>query len=323
MVNIMKKDIEDNEESPKTFKDTRTYRIIGTLKKNLKEDKWYLASFIITIIFLLIGCFLKVREAEGIYTPKNENAENTTETKENDSVASATTAEKTEELDVSNYVGYYTHTYTLTSKINLTTTCSIDSYEIIYQIKKDNTINKYLNNTCLGVILLVNDKLNYVTSSGARYIGSSSTNFLFGNGSIKEVDGDTFKIDETITNLKENKKLDTINITNYPNNIALISQSNIYLIKGNSIIFNLNEEYPSTENTLSQRIYNKDTTYYYIQFLAKEDSCLKNNTDDEYYNIYSISYNYEENNFDISIYKTRNVSEGCQSISSDIQELNN
>jgi len=70
---MVKENLEDSDKIPDLFKNTSTYRIIMALKKNLKENKWYLISFIITVVFLVLACFFKVREADGIYSSESSD----------------------------------------------------------------------------------------------------------------------------------------------------------------------------------------------------------------------------------------------------------
>ncbi len=327
-----------NKEKEKKKKNNGTYLFIRAFMTKIREDKVYFFSFIITIAFLGIFSFNKLKETEGYYDKKENSAtsekgvtptvdtnlnNNTSENEEN--------KEKEEELDISTYVGIYSRDITMSSPVVLSDTCSISSYKLVYQIKKDKSITKYLINDCLGTIKIWDDDLVYVESSGAKYISANGINYLFSATNMREVDGETYKKDDSIESLKVNQKLKNVDISFDNDNILLMTNSDLILLKGNVIVYQLSENYENNGGNLDKLVY-KDSgmTYRFIVFNNKEDKvCYTEEeiaatdfADGDLYKIYSIKYNSEKENFDSAEELVSRVkSAGCDVYEEDLKLL--
>ena len=91
-----------------------------------------------------------------------------------------------DKLDVTNYVGYYVKSYKLNKKIKYDNTCEFTNYDLVYEIKKDNTINRYMVNECVGTVLIYSDKLGYVKNEKTRNIGTKSYIYVFNNNKLTQ-----------------------------------------------------------------------------------------------------------------------------------------
>ena len=316
----------DNKElkEEKKIRENRTYLFFKAFFNNLKSNKLYFLSFVITIFTIVFFSVTKVQEAEGLYseTKKNPNTPATPVVNQNK------TDEKVpvnEEVDMSDYIGIYSREVTLSNPLTIGETCEISSYKFVYQIKKDKSITKYLVNDCLGTIKMWSDKAAYVSSGGAKYISANKINYLFSPTNMKEVDGETYPSDSTITTIKENKNKD-LDVYFYGDNIVVNDKNNLLLIKGNTVSYNLNEMYPSNGGELKQRVYKAGATnqFNFIVFNNNEEvSCYTDGSDDTLvYTIYSIKYNTSTNSFgEAKKILSRNKSDKCDNYEDDIKIL--
>lgn len=284
--------------------------------------------------FLVVFSFSKLKNTEGYYD--RQKSTETTETATptvNPPVSNPTSDKKpstNEEVDIASYVGIYSRTVTPTAPLKLSDTCTISEYQVIYQIKKDKTITKYLYNECLGTIKMWSDELSYVSSGGARYISANNVNFLFATNSMKEIDGETYKIDESITTLRESKKEKNTEITFYDNNIIIKTPNDLILLKGATISYQLSQKY-TINNRKEQTVYKSDTedTYNFIVYEEENKNCYtkeeieaKEFVDGPIYTIYSIKYNTEKGLFDTEKeIVSRQKSDGCDSLNADLEIL--
>ena len=250
------------------------------------------------------------------------------------------------EVDVSDYIGIYSREVKLTEPITLNETCKIESYKFLYQVKKDKTITKYFMNDCAGTIKMWSDKASYVSSGGAKYISANKISYLFSPTSMKEVDGETYNIDNSITTIKENTNKDN-EVYFYDDNIVIKDKTNLVLLKGNTVLYNLNSNYIAFGNinnytrldftitannggNVETRVYKAGATnqFNFIVFSnndSKNNCYTEFNEDDEdslVYTIYSIKYNTSSNNFDeAKKILSRNKSEKCDNYEDDLKNL--
>lgn len=120
--------------------------VVSSLIQKLKEDKLYFICFVITIFAFVVFSANKVKEAEGVV---NKHSNNKTQ------VVNKTLDDK---LDVTKYVGYYVKNYKLNKPLNYSS-CEVTNYDYVYEIKKDNSINRYIVNECFGTVLITSDTL--------------------------------------------------------------------------------------------------------------------------------------------------------------------
>ncbi len=325
----MKKiNLNEEEKKEKTIKENRTYLFFKVFFTNLKENKLYFLSFFITIFTIVFFSVTKVQEAEGLYgNDKDKVTGNTPATPVVDQNLNKPETTPTDEVvDMSDYIGIYSREVKLTIPLTLNETCTIDSYKFVYQVKKDKSITKYLVNDCLGTVKMWSKKASYVSSGGAKYISANKINYLFGQNSMKEVDGETYNIDNNLTTIKE-KMNENINVYFYGDNMVINDNLHLVLVKGNTINFNLDDTYPNNGGNLEKRVYKSGATnqFNFIVFSNNEE----NNCDTEFsgedslvYTIYSIKYNTSTNSFaDAKKIVTRNKSDKCDYYEDDLKLL--
>ena len=253
----MKKNKEENEYSNAFF-------------KKLYENKLYLISFIITIFVLGYGAFMGLKSSDGLITKRNKKQ--------------LLIIEQLEKAKSAND-GYYSHNVTLNEKIDIGT-CSVDSYDIIYEVK-EGVFTKYFSNTCLGVVKLGEEQ------------NITVKNFSF------TVNNYTYDKDTNVTSLIESSN-SSVNLYFYPNSIILLSDDNLILLNNNKVSYVSNKKYKNNGGNLSKRYYEsskeKDTFNYIVFYNGEEVACYddvdKANDGDKLYEIYQIRFNTAFDKFD-------------------------
>ena len=300
--------------------------------RELKKDKKFLLSFIITLIFIATMTTLKVKEAESAYTNKKKSSQITQEVV-NDETTTITTKEEANESsdndqpDVSDYVGIYSKEVKLDNVIQINDTCSIDSYKIIYQVKKDRSIKKYFSNSCIGIVKIFSDTLTYNSYGGAKYISANDINYTFNDNTLKEVDGDKYELDDDISNIKEKKALEEAELYFYGSNIVFLTNTNLILISNNKVTSPITDDYKNNGGNLEKRFYKSENIKYQFNFIVFKNeeaiSCYdKEENDDPLYTIYSIRYDINSNNFmSIKEVLARSKSNSCTTYEEDLETL--
>ena len=128
----------------------------------------------------------KVKDADGAFTKKDDNVV------VNNNSTSKEEQKDTSKLDVSDFVGVYVKSYTLDNSIKYNDTCEVSKYDFVYEVKKDNSILRYIVNECFGKVLLSSDKLEYIGTGNSRNIGSKRAIYVFNGNKLSEVDGLTY-----------------------------------------------------------------------------------------------------------------------------------
>lgn len=328
--------LKEEKQKEKEKTNNPTYLFFTFFLKRLKEDKLYLFSFIVTIIFISVFSYNKLQATEGYYDKKNVNdaTDNTviptvnTDLNQN----SKNDDKKGDEINVTDYVGIYSKEYVVDGTDVVLNGVKINSYKLVYQIKKDRTISKYFISNNFGTVKIWDGKLDYVSSGGARYISANNVNFLFSSSSMKEVDGETYKIDEEINSLKEENKNSGIEIFFLDDNVVLMGNDNLVSIKKGSVNYQLSSKY-SNKTTVLDKIVYKSSTKNTFKFIIYEEGidkkCYsiaeiedKTFKDDKLYTIYSIKYNDEAQIFDEEKeILFRNKSAGCEIYEEDFTTL--
>ncbi len=316
---------DDDKPKKKEKKKITSYLFFTLFFKKLKEDKLYFLSFVITLVAILFFSITKVREAEGIYTNKDNNVvENN-----NPSTDTSLNEGKDVVVDILSYVGFYSKEVLLSSPLVLSDTCTVTSYDYVYQVKKDKTITKYLINDCIGTIKMWSSPMNYVTNSGAKYINANNINYLFSVNGLKEVDGDTYKLNDDISSLKVNNKLKTVTISFIDDNILIETLDNLFLVNSGEILFDL-DQYKSIGGSLDKKVYKSSTKgqYNFIMFLNNEKvNCYTDLTSSTFvdginYRIFSVKYNEDAKDFDeVKEVISRDKSAGCEVYNDDLELL--
>ena len=314
-----KKEKQEIQEKPEKKERKYKFHFLPVFWNGLKENKLYLLSFLITLGFIVFSSCDRVKDSEGFYSFKF-NKEDVVDKKSDEGTTSATA---NDEVDVKNYIGVYSREVNLIDAIKVGS-CSLDSYKIVYQIRNDRTITKYFYNSCLGTIKIWSEELKYASSSGARYISANNIYFLFGNSGMKEVDGFTYKLDSS-ENMKENKKVKDVDLYFYDNNIVLLLNDNLVLVDGDTISYNLKDEYKSNGGNLDKLVYKMDDyTYKFIVFSSGDaKSCYDSSNDDSLnYTIYSITYDTDNKKFgNVKEIVSRKISDGCSLYKTDLKEF--
>lgn len=291
--------------------------VLSSFIQQLKEDKLYLICFIITVFAFSVFSSTKVKEAEGAFTKKEDKVvdKGTTSNKSD--------TNKEDKFDVTSYVGTYVVSYTLDSKITYGDSCEVSGYDFVYEIKKDNSISRYIVNECFGTVLLSSDVLEYKTIENTRNIGSKQAIYVFNSNKLIEINGLTYTKDTKYKLSSEVTNLVNSNLTFYKDKFIVLNSNDMYLINGNKI------EYELKPNTLlDMSIYKtSDTTYRYFVYNDLEELvCYEpihiseiGFEDKEIYYVYSIDFDLEKLTFKESVLeKTRKRSDGCQMLEDDI-----
>lgn len=313
--------LSDNVNIEKNKKENFYRRLFDVFLKKLKEDKLYMFSFVVTVLFLVLFSFYNIYEAEGIYNVEKKKEEK------------VKVVDVTDELDISDYVGYYSKSYSLDRDVLYNESCSFDSYKIVYRIKSDNKILKYFVNDCVGNVLISSDDLSYLDSNGVKYVNANGRNYLFSATGMREVDGESYSLDESIKSLKHDQKYGSSSISFVNDDIIVSSIDNLYLLNKNKVTYMLSDDYILNTIFIKQSVYvsnEDDLTYKFIVFdkdidaaCYEEDSISSDSfIDGKSYTIYSISYNKETNSFDkVKEVLSRNKSDGCSVFDNDLDSL--
>jgi len=317
-------DVQDGDSLLQNKKEKRVssaYLFGKAFGEKLRTDKLFLLSFFVTLVFLCFLCYKTLRDSKSSYPGFINNIiPSKEETKKDDN--SNVIVDET--LDIRDYVGIYSRDVELASNVVLSDTCSFKDYKYIYQIKKDKTINKFLYNDCLGVIKVWSDKLDYVSSGGTKYIGTQSIHFLFSGTSMKEVDGDTYRLDENISTLKENVLINNLKVYIKDNNVVFMNSNKLIIMKNSSVLFDYNT-LGNNGGNLNRLVYRIDeNNYKFIVFSNKENmNCYdKDSSLDVVYKIYAITYDKEKQAFnDPKELVSRTHNDGCANWKDDLALL--
>ncbi len=303
--------------------------------RKLKEDKLFLLSFIITVAFTTIFLIVKFSEDD---SSAEKDKMNNVYVETEDGLSKDEASNNTDSsISLKGYVGTYSREVNLYEPLELTDSCKIESYKIIYNVTKDDRIEKYFYSSCVGTIKLWEDGVTYKEDGGVRYITSNNTYFKFLNDSIKEIREDEilkYDVDYSINKLEEDLLLDKdINLYFYGENVVFLKKDNLLLLSGKKVLFNANDEYYNNGGSLDVRFYKSKSkyTFRFIVFDNKENvSCYDQTeetetfTDGELYTIYKVSYDVETGNFGrVDKEVTRTKLNSCQYYEEDMKTLKN
>ena len=301
--------------------------------RKLKEDRLFLISFIITIGFLTIFFLIKWNQDE--LKGKDNSLQNVyVETEDGLSKDDASNSTDSN-ISLKDYVGIYSRDVNLNDTLEITDSCKIESYKIIYNVTKNDTIEKYFYSSCVGTIKLWEDGVTYKEDGGVRYITSNNTFFKFLGDSLKEIKGDEilkYDVDYSINSLKDKLLLDdSINLYFYGENVVFLKKDNLLLLSGKKVMFNANDNYVNNGGNLDVRFYKakRKYTFKFIVFSNKENvACYEekevneNFEDGELYTIYKVSYDVEKGEFgNVEKLVTRNKLDSCQYYDEDMNLL--
>ena len=231
----------------------------------LRHNKLYLLTFLITIFFIG-SCVIKdINKSEGMIT-KQRNANKVLK-----QVNKKTTTTNKNSND-----GIYKTNLTLSRSISIGA-CDINEYSYLIEVKK-NKYTKYFSNDCVGTVL----------------VGNIQSKINIKNKSFK-LDNNTYNKDDTV-DLKITKSNIDINI--YDDNILLLGDDNLVLLNNDSILYTSSDIYQNNGGKLTKRYYRKNNTYKFIIFENNiEEDCptISNKDNNKVYTIYSITYDINNN----------------------------
>ncbi len=301
----------------------------------LKEDCLFLLSFIITVAFFTIFVLIKWNEDDN--KAKGNNLPNVYVETE-DGISKEDVSNNTDSsISLKGYVGTYSREVNLYETLELTDSCKVDSYKIIYNVTKNDTVEKYFYSSCVGTIKLWEDGVTYKEDGGVRYITSNNTYFKFLGDSLKEIKDDEilkYDLDDSISSLSEKVLLDdSIKLYFYGENVVFMKNDNLLLLSGKKIEFNANDKYVNSGGNLETRFYKSKSKYMFkfIVYSNKENvACYdeteesENLTEGELYTIYKVSYDIEKGQFsDVETIVARNKLGSCQYYDEDMKMLKN
>ncbi len=286
--------------------------VISAFLQKLKEDKLYLICCIITIVSFFTFSLNKVKEAEGAF-------------KNNVVINNGTVNETLEDkLDVSKYVGIYTKSYKLKNNIKYDSSCEISSYDLVYEIKSDNTINRYIVNECFGTVLINSDTLGYVKGENTRNIGTKSLIYVFKDDKLTELDGLTYTKNNKYELSTEVKDINSSNLIFINSKFILHNPNELYLVNGKDIETNI-----VTSKILAKSIFRVGNSFnfkYIVYSEGETEVCYEpyhiaevGFEDKESYKIYSLEFDQENLSFkESALLKTRKRSDGCSQLNDDL-----
>lgn len=313
----------------KSIKDTGFVKFFKSFVSLLLHDKKYLFSFLVSLFFFCLFFSQMTNESEG-YIQKLEKSfnknDNTVEPTVDDNIDA--NSQGSERLDISDYVGIYSREVSLSDPIEIDDSCKVSQYKIIYKVNKDNSIYKYFYSECLGTFKIWNDTLKYNISNSARYISAHEFNYLFSTTGIKEIDGDTYRYDDSLTNIKESNSNRDIKVLFFDNNIVFLNNNMLSIVKGNNVVLNTLTQYKSSGGNLEKLVYqsSNDGQFNFIVFSNNEalncyDSYEDSNTN-TLYSIYKVTYNQDNSLFEEpKLVLERKVNEGCKNWQEDLKKL--
>lgn len=289
--------------------------VLSSFFNELRKDKLYLLCLIITLITIFCFSLNKVKDADGVFTNDKNATKEVNETLD-------------DKLDVTNYVGYYVKSYKLNKKIRYNT-CEFTNYDLVYEIKKDNTISRYMVNDCVGTLLIYSDSLGYVKNGKTRNIGTKSYIYVFNNDKLTQSDGLSYTKNNKYVLDDEIKDINDTGISFIKDKFTLLGNKELYLVNGNVV-----ETEIIVKSLLAKSIYrvvgtndykyivynDGETEICYDRFLVLEDGF----EDKESYKIYEVKFDEDNLSFgEPKLIESRKRSDNCEVLDDDITRLSN
>lgn len=317
--NVKSNDVKDSVDTKMVLPKRKSYKVlvISAFLQKLKENKLYLFSFIVTLIAFAVFSLDKVKSGDGLFGGDSE-------TKEEDKTVNALLDD---ELKLSKQVGIYVKSFKLEDSIKYSDNCEFKSYDLVYEVKEDNQVNKYVQNKCLGTVLIYSDTLGYVKSENTKNIGSKSYIYVFKDTSMTELDGLTYKKDSSYTLNSDISKLDNTNLRFHGDKFVIENNNELYLISGKEIEYEL-----INKSLLDKSIYRvgDSNNYRYIVYNENEtQTCYVKSSievdgfeDKNIYTIYSLKFDSDTLTFsEPFIEMVRNRSDSCDTLNEDLDNI--
>lgn len=295
--------------------------LLSSFLKNLKEDKFYLVCFIITVIAFFVFSTEKVKQGESVFASNPHVTDNSSKDRPTNNTLD-------EGLDVSKYVGTYVKSFKLNKSIKFSDTCDIKEYDFIYTVDKNSIISRYFYNKCLGSLLISKETLSYVKTENTKNIGTKTAIYVFKDKKLTHMNGYTYKMNNEYKISEENNDSDDFGLIVYDSKMILYTSNELYLINGKEIeteILNrgtlLNPSLFRVRDTSDFKyiVYDeKETQTCYIDSLVNADGFEDKNN----YSIYSIKFDEDNLSFSEPVVEVvRKRSDKCDTLEADLKEL--
>lgn len=308
-----------------------------------RTDKWYFISLIITFATLGFLLTIKVKNAEGalikkdstpvVVVDKDTVTNDETTNKEDKTTTKDTNTNKNtkdDEIDLSEYIGYYSENVTMKEPFVLNETCTISEYKNVYHITDSNKVIKYYYNDCVGTIKLWEGTFSYTNDGGTRYISSNGYYFRFSKNDIKEIKDDettSYKVDNELHNLKDNLVIKGVNLYFFGDSLIFLKSDDLIQLKKDEIVYQASKKYPNNGGDLEQRFY-KSANKYQFKFMifsnGEKANCYKDATAedvDPLYKIYTVKYDIDSGLLTDEQIIERTKSDACENYESDLATL--
>ena len=317
--NVKSMDVKEDIEDKITLPKRKSYKvlIISAFLQKLKDNKLYLFSFVVTIIAFCLFSLDKVKDGDGLFG--KGDITNQSDKEVNDLLE--------DKLKLNKQVGIYVKSFKLNKEVKYDTKCSFKSYDLVYEVKNDNKINKYIQNECLGTVLIYSDTLGYVKSENTKNIGTKSFIYMFKDTSMSELDGLTYKKYYNYKLNSDIKDFSSTKLVFHGDRYILETNNELYLINGKEI-----ETHISADSLLDKSIYRigDSSNYRYIVYNEGEtQTCYVKSSieaegfeDKNIYTIYVVRFDNENLTFsDPFIENVRNRSDSCDTLNEDLNNI--
>ena len=316
--NVKSSDVKVDNLDKITLPKRKSYKvlIVSAFLQKLRDNKLYLFSFVVTVIAFCLFSLDKVKEGDGLFGKEDIKQ---SEKEVNDLLE--------DKLKLNKQVGIYVKSFKLNKEVKYDTKCSFKSYDLVYEVLSDNKINKYIQNECLGTVLIYSDTLGYVKSESTKNIGTKGFIYVFKDSFMTELDGLTYKKNNNYKLNDDIKDLSSTKLVFHGDKYILETNNELYLINGESL-----ESHISADSLLDKSMYRIGDTsnYRYIVYNEGEtQTCYVKSSievedfeDKNIYTIYVVKFDSENLTFtDPFIENVRNRSDSCDTLNEDLDNI--
>lgn len=316
--NVKSSDVKVDNLDKITLPKRKSYKvlIVSAFLQKLRDNKLYLFSFVVTVIAFCLFSLDKVKDGDGLFGKEDIKQ---SEKEVNDLLE--------DKLKLNKQVGIYVKSFKLNKEVKYDTKCSFKSYDLVYEVFSDNKINKYIQNECLGTVLIYSDTLGYVKSENTKNIGTKGFIYVFKDSSMTELDGLTYKKNNNYKLNDDIKDLSSTKLVFHGDKYILETNNELYLINGQYL-----ESHISADSLLDKSMYRIGDTsnYRYIVYNEGEtQTCYVKSSievedfeDKNIYTIYVVKFDSENLTFtDPFIENVRNRSDSCDTLNEDLDNI--
>ena len=316
--NVKSSDVKVDNLDKITLPKRKSYKvlIVSAFLQKLRDNKLYLFSFVVTVIAFCLFSLDKVKDGDGLFGKEDIKQ---SEKEVNDLLE--------DKLKLNKQVGIFVKSFKLNKEVKYDTKCSFKSYDLVYEVLSDNKINKYIQNECLGTVLIYSDTLGYVKSENTKNIGTKGFIYVFKDSFMTELDGLTYKKNNNYKLNDDIKDLSSTKLVFHGDKYILETNNELYLINGESL-----ESHISADSLLDKSMYRIGDTsnYRYIVYNEGEtQTCYVKSSievedfeDKNIYTIYVVKFDSENLTFtDPFIENVRNRSDSCVTLNVDLDNI--